>query len=201
MAGEVHPVPFRTRKLSPPAPMVLRGQPVGEQVAADRRRAFAVTGGPGAKAPGASSRPWARRAGRAFGRARGRGVGDPRAVRGRAPALGAVPSPSAGVRPQARPSRASGAGLWSFAYWCIGLGASSVLRAGPRAGLRGRPVALRGLLSSSATFFSAIAHSARPHCRRRAPPGMPLWLAFGRCVDPFSSLSCFSLIDLTCVVE
>lgn len=27
MAGEVHPVPFRTRKLSPPAPMVLRSGP------------------------------------------------------------------------------------------------------------------------------------------------------------------------------
>ena len=27
MAGEVHPVPFRTRKLSPLAPMVLRSSP------------------------------------------------------------------------------------------------------------------------------------------------------------------------------
>lgn len=40
MAGEVHLVPFRTQKLSPPAPMVLRSQSVGEQVVADQRRAF-----------------------------------------------------------------------------------------------------------------------------------------------------------------
>ena len=40
MAGEAHPVPSRTRKLSPRAPMVLRGKPVGEQDVADRRRAF-----------------------------------------------------------------------------------------------------------------------------------------------------------------
>ena len=42
MAGEVHPVPFRTRKLSPPAPMVLRSKSVGEQDVADQRGAFAV---------------------------------------------------------------------------------------------------------------------------------------------------------------
>ena len=40
MAGEAHPVPFRTRKLSPRAPMVLRGKPVGEQDVADQRGAF-----------------------------------------------------------------------------------------------------------------------------------------------------------------
>ena len=40
MAGEVHPVPFRTRKLSPPAPMVLRSKSVGEQDVADQRGAF-----------------------------------------------------------------------------------------------------------------------------------------------------------------
>ena len=44
MAGEAHPVPSRTRKLSPRAPMVLRGQPVGEQDAADQRRAFPDAG-------------------------------------------------------------------------------------------------------------------------------------------------------------
>ena len=42
MAGEVHPVPFRTRKLSPPAPMVLRSKSVGEQDVADQRGAFYV---------------------------------------------------------------------------------------------------------------------------------------------------------------
>ena len=36
MAGGARPDPFRTRKLSRRAPMVLRGQPVGEQGAADR---------------------------------------------------------------------------------------------------------------------------------------------------------------------
>ena len=36
MAGGVRPDPFRTRKLSPRAPIVLRGQPVGGQGAADR---------------------------------------------------------------------------------------------------------------------------------------------------------------------
>ena len=41
MAGEVHPVPFRTRKLSPPAPRVLRRKAVGERVVADLRGAFA----------------------------------------------------------------------------------------------------------------------------------------------------------------
>jgi hypothetical protein len=51
MAGEAHPVPFRTRKLSPRAPMVLRGKPVGEQGAADQRGAFAVRG-PGRGQPG-----------------------------------------------------------------------------------------------------------------------------------------------------
>ena len=35
-AWGVRPVPFRTRKLSPIAPRVLRGQPVGGQGAADR---------------------------------------------------------------------------------------------------------------------------------------------------------------------
>ena len=36
MAGGARPDPFRTRKLSRRAPMVLRGKPVGEQGAADR---------------------------------------------------------------------------------------------------------------------------------------------------------------------
>ena len=36
MAGGARPDPFRTRKLSRRAPIVLRGQPVGEQGAADR---------------------------------------------------------------------------------------------------------------------------------------------------------------------
>lgn len=43
MAGEAHPVPSRTRKLSPRAPMVLRGKPVGEQDVADQRRAFSFS--------------------------------------------------------------------------------------------------------------------------------------------------------------
>ena len=46
MAGEVHPVPFRTRKLSPPAPMVLRSESVGEQDVADQRGAFSCAEGP-----------------------------------------------------------------------------------------------------------------------------------------------------------
>ena len=45
MAGEVHPVPFRTRKLSPPAPMVLRSESVGEQDVADQRGAFSCAEG------------------------------------------------------------------------------------------------------------------------------------------------------------
>lgn len=45
MAGEVHPVPFRTRKLSPPAPMVLRSESVGEQDVADQRGAFSYAEG------------------------------------------------------------------------------------------------------------------------------------------------------------
>ena len=36
IAWGARPVPFRTRKLSPIAPRVLRGQPVGGQGAADR---------------------------------------------------------------------------------------------------------------------------------------------------------------------
>jgi hypothetical protein len=57
VAGVAHPVPFRTRKLSPRAPMVLRGKPVGEQGVAGPRRAFGPGGGPGAfsKAPGPPS--------------------------------------------------------------------------------------------------------------------------------------------------
>ena len=51
MAGEVHPVPFRTRKLSPPAPMVLRSKSVGEQDVADQRGAFSCAEG-AARAPG-----------------------------------------------------------------------------------------------------------------------------------------------------
>ena len=43
MAGEAHPVPSRTRKLSPRAPMVLRSQSVGEQDAADQLGAFSVS--------------------------------------------------------------------------------------------------------------------------------------------------------------
>ena len=52
MAGEAHPVPCRTRKLSPRAPMVLRSESVGEQVAADQRGTFAGAAGhcPGAPA-------------------------------------------------------------------------------------------------------------------------------------------------------
>ena len=43
IACGARPVPFRTRKLSRTAPMVLRGQPVGEQGAADRWTAFALS--------------------------------------------------------------------------------------------------------------------------------------------------------------
>ena len=44
LAAGARPVPFRTRKLSRPAPMVLRGKPVGEQGAADRWTAFPHAG-------------------------------------------------------------------------------------------------------------------------------------------------------------
>ena len=43
IACGARPVPFRTRKLSRTAPMVLRGKPVGEQGAADRWTAFRVS--------------------------------------------------------------------------------------------------------------------------------------------------------------
>ena len=46
MAGEAHPVPSRTRKLSPRAPIVLRGEPVGDQDAAGRLGAFSPLEGP-----------------------------------------------------------------------------------------------------------------------------------------------------------
>lgn len=52
MAGGARPDPFRTRKLSRRAPMVLRGQPVGEQGAADRWTALDPhVAGSGAGAP------------------------------------------------------------------------------------------------------------------------------------------------------
>ena len=52
MAGGARPDPFRTRKLSRRAPMVLRGQPVGEQGAADRWTALdPYRAGSGAGAP------------------------------------------------------------------------------------------------------------------------------------------------------
>ena len=52
MAGGARPDPFRTRKLSRRAPMVLRGQPVGEQGAADRWTALdPYIAGSGAGAP------------------------------------------------------------------------------------------------------------------------------------------------------
>ena len=51
-AGGARPDPFRTRKLSRRAPMVLRGQPVGEQGAADRWTALDPhQAGSGAGAP------------------------------------------------------------------------------------------------------------------------------------------------------
>ena len=51
LAAGARPVPFRTRKLSRPAPMVLRGKPVGEQGAADRWTAFHRGEGPGGAIP------------------------------------------------------------------------------------------------------------------------------------------------------
>ena len=55
IACGARPVPFRTRKLSRTAPMVLRGKPVGEQGAADRWTAFR-SGRPPRETAGASSR-------------------------------------------------------------------------------------------------------------------------------------------------
>ena len=58
MAGGARPDPFRTRKLSRRAPMVLRGQPVGEQGAADRWTALdPYAAGSGAGAPRGASPP------------------------------------------------------------------------------------------------------------------------------------------------
>lgn len=60
MAGEAHPVPCRTRKLSPRAPMVLRSKSVGEQDAADQRGAFSRERPPGVtpRGPLALAAPW-----------------------------------------------------------------------------------------------------------------------------------------------
>ncbi len=54
MAGEAHPVPSRTRKLSPRAPIVLRVEPVGDQDAAGRPVAFSPAGGAPRRARGPS---------------------------------------------------------------------------------------------------------------------------------------------------
>lgn len=51
MAGGARPDPFRTRKLSRRAPMVLRGKPVGEQGAADRWTALSRRCGAGPSGP------------------------------------------------------------------------------------------------------------------------------------------------------
>src|SRR5262245_15250568 len=51
MAEGSHPFPFRTRPLSPPAPMVLPGQPGGR---VGRCRDFSFSRGPDAQASGAS---------------------------------------------------------------------------------------------------------------------------------------------------
>ena len=58
MAGEAHPVPSRTRKLSPLAPMVLRRKSVGEQGAAVHQGAFAclALSEPGRPPRGSSAR-------------------------------------------------------------------------------------------------------------------------------------------------
>src|SRR3954470_22826514 len=56
IAAEPHPFPFRTRKLSPPAPMVLGGRPPGR---VGRRRIFSREEAPS----GASSRVYPERAG------------------------------------------------------------------------------------------------------------------------------------------
>ena len=45
MAGEAHLVPFRTQKLSPRAPMVLRSKSVGEQDVADQQGVFFMSRG------------------------------------------------------------------------------------------------------------------------------------------------------------
>lgn len=81
MAGEAHPVPSRTRKLSPRAPMVLRSKSVGEQDAAGHQGAFCQGRPPPRERrgpPRVSRRP-ACRAGGGRGRVRPRplsGMGD-----------------------------------------------------------------------------------------------------------------------------
>ena len=72
MAGEAHPVPSRTRKLSPRAPMVLRSKSVGEQDAAGHQGAFCQGRPPPRERRGPSrvSRRPACRAGGAGGRVR-----------------------------------------------------------------------------------------------------------------------------------
>ncbi len=44
MAEGVHPIPFRTRKLSPPAPMVLRRRPWESRTSLNTSNGFAVRG-------------------------------------------------------------------------------------------------------------------------------------------------------------
>lgn len=85
MAGEAHPVPSRTRKLSPRAPMVLRRKSVGEQDAAGHQGAFCQGRPPPRERRGPSrvSRRPACRAGGARGRVRPPG---PFLAWGRAPA-------------------------------------------------------------------------------------------------------------------
>ena len=103
MAGEAHPVPSRTRKLSPLAPMVLRSESVGEQDAAAQQGAFSMCRAPGratalagglfyvrrsparrARSPAPEPPPWG-------GRRPAAGPGrDARTPRGRSPGLLAI---------------------------------------------------------------------------------------------------------------
>ena len=98
MAGEAHLVPFRTQKLSPRAPMVLRSQSVGEQDAADQLGAFRVGEAPGSAAGGLP--PYAGGRARPGLPAAARRPGLPRALLG-SPA----PPPGRAAGEPARPAR------------------------------------------------------------------------------------------------
>ncbi len=69
LAERPHPFPSRTRKLSSPAPKILRGQPFGN---IGRRQDFCVSGVSGAGEPGSPIRPAARPPASAVGRRRRR---------------------------------------------------------------------------------------------------------------------------------
>ena len=114
MAGGARPDPFRTRKLSRRAPMVLRGKPVGEQGAADRWTALPYRCGAGPPgAPLLFCLPGAAAPGRPHSSGRGTcgalGPGPPAWAGGPFPSFGSAAPVLAGLGPSGR-MRLAGAG-------------------------------------------------------------------------------------------